>query len=207
MRKFLVILGISAIGIYLLKRARPLPDQEPIPPGERDLVSEILAFLQSIRDPINSKEKRVLSYLLPIHRAARAFRIEPALIAAIIDRESGGNPSARGQVGEYGLMQVRDTTAELMYRDGYYRGDYANLLDPATNINYGAAYLRWQMDRYADVTNKVYWAVAAYNAGTAVYDPARGTFSNQGYVDDVVERLSRYAYLFNQVYRQYGALL
>lgn len=205
MRKFLVILGISAVGIYLLKRARPLPDQEPIPPGERDLVSEILAFLQSIPDPINRKEKRVLSYVLSIHRAARAFRIEPALIAAIIDRESGGNPSARGQVGEYGLMQVRDTTAQMIYQQGHYRGDYGNLLDPETNVNFGAAYLRWQLDRYADMSNKVYWAVAAYNAGTAVY--SGGRFSNQGYVDDVVERLSRYAYLFNQVYRQYGGLL
>ena len=203
MRKFLAILGISAVGIYLLKRAGP--GQEPIPPGERDLVSQILAFLQKIPDPINSKEKRVLSYLLPIHRAARLFRVEPALIASIIDKESGGNPSARGQVGEYGLMQVRDTTAELMYREGYYGGDYANLLDPETNINFGAAYLRWQMDRYADKPNKVYWAVAAYNAGTAVY--SAGRFSNQGYVDDVVESLSRYAYLFNQVYREYGGLL
>lgn len=202
MRKWLVILGISAVGIYLLKRAR-----QELPPGDqRDIVSEILAFLQSIPDPINSREKRVLSYLLPIHRAARAFRIEPALIASIIDQESGGNPSARGQVGEYGLMQVRDTTAELIYREGYYRGDYANLLDPETNINFGAAYLRWQMDRYADKPITVYWAVAAYNAGTAVYDGGR--FQNQGYVDDVVnERLPRYAYLFNQVYRQYGGLL
>ena len=205
MRKFLVILGISGLGIYLLKRAGHIPGQEPAPPGEKNLVAEILAFLQSMPDPVNSKEKRVLSYILPIERAARSFKLESALIAAIIDKESGGNPSARGQVGEYGLMQLRDTTAELIYQQGYYRGDYTNLLDPEININYGAAYLRWQMDRYANMTNKVYWAVAAYNAGTAVYDG--GKFNNQGYVDDVIGRLQRYAYLFNQIYRRFGALL
>jgi soluble lytic murein transglycosylase-like protein len=205
MRKFLAILGISAFGIYLLKRGLSPGEPEPPPADHGDIVSDILIFLGSIPYRLNSKERRILSYLLPIDRAAKTFSLEPALIAAIIDRESEGYPYVRGPVGEYGLMQVRDTTAQMMYEQKYYRGDYENLLDPETNINFGAAYLRWQMDRYADKPVKVYWAISAYNAGTAVIRD--GEFSNQKYVDQVIERLERYAYLFNKIYRRYGALL
>lgn len=162
-------------------------------------------LLNTIPETPTSKEARVIWFFPEIERAADRNRVEPALIAAIIDVESGGDPDARGPVGEYGLMQVRLSTAQMMG----FTGDPARLLNPATNIEYGAKYLRWQFDRYRDQMMRHEWAVAAYHAGTAY--KRNGKFVNtaghsiQGYVDKVVkERLPRYVYLFNQVYRQYG---
>jgi len=165
----------------------------------------VTAFLDTVPAPPKIAERRVLSYFLTIERAGKSFRIEPALIAAIMSRESDGNPNAIGAVGEVGLMQVRPTTADFVNGLGLYRGDRQNLSDPVINIHYGAAYLRWQMDQYAGRTNRVRWAVAGYNAGTPRYDEGSGRFGNEVYVSDVVDfRLPRYAYLFNQVYRRFG---
>jgi len=221
-KKGIVILGIVAGGVYLLaRRARaqlmpvtPTPegrdlyyDPTGLPRTPQEVGAMVTAFLDSVPDPPDEEERRVLYYFLLIERAGRSFRIEPALIAAVIHRESRGFPEAVGKVGEVGLMQVRPTTADMMYNFGIYRGDRAYLSDPEININYGAAYLRWQMDRYVSQANRVYWAVAAYNAGTAEYDYTKHRFSNESYVSDVVDRLlQRYAYLFNRIYMQYGRL-
>jgi len=216
-RRWVVLLGVAAAGLYLYyRRAGGIVT----PPEGRELYWDavnrryrtapevgamVTAFLDTVPDPPSAEERRVLSYFLTIERAARSFRIEPALIAAIIARESGGFADVTGTVGEVGLMQVRPTTADFIYGLGLYRGDRANLHDPEINTRYGGAYLRWQMDQYADRTNRIRWAVAGYNAGTASYDPGSGKFANEVYVSDVVDyRLPRYAYLFNQVYRRFG---
>lgn len=218
MTKWMILLGIGSAGLYLYsKRNRP-PGRD----GGRDgllywdaitarprtapeVGAMVTAFLDGVPDPPKIEEKRVLSFFLTIERAGMSFRVEPALIAAIISRESGGNPNAIGAVGEVGLMQVRPTTADFVNGLGIYRGDRQSLSDPAININYGAGYLRWQFDQYAGRTNRVRWAVSGYNAGTPRYDQGSGRFANEVYVADVVDfRLPRYAYLFNQVYRRYG---
>src|SRR5205807_9048265 len=47
----------------------------------------------------------------PIRAAARRYRVEPALVKAIVWRESRFNPAARGRVGELGLMQLHEDAA------------------------------------------------------------------------------------------------
>ncbi|MEI6568895.1 MAG: transglycosylase SLT domain-containing protein, partial [Verrucomicrobiota bacterium] len=44
----------------------------------------------------------------PIRAAANRYRIDPALIKAIVWKESRFHPEARGRVGELGLMQLRE---------------------------------------------------------------------------------------------------
>lgn len=152
-----------------------------------------------VPEPLTSEEARVLAYLAEIEAAADRFDIDPSLIAAIISRESSGEPDARGAVGEYGLMQLRASTAALMG----YTGNPDQLLNPSLNIRYGTAYLRRQFDRYSQERDTVQFAVAAYNAGTAHYE--RGRFANQAYVDSVVQyRWPRYARLINRIHGIYG---
>ena len=43
--------------------------------------------------------------------AASIYDMDPALIKAVIWRESRFNPDARGAAGELGLMQIRDAAA------------------------------------------------------------------------------------------------
>ena len=99
-------------------------------------------------------EKERARYAKPIQDAAKATRLDAALIHAVISAESGYNPFARSRKGAAGLMQLMPETAK--------RYGVKNRLDPAQNINGGARYLR---DLIRMFNNDVQLAVAAYNAG------------------------------------------
>ena len=86
--------------------------------------------------------------------AARETQVEPALIRAVINVESGYNPSARSHAGAVGLMQLMPGTAQ--------RYGVTNRLDPEQNIRGGARYLR---DLKAMFNNNLQLVLAAYNAG------------------------------------------
>jgi soluble lytic murein transglycosylase len=116
-----------------------------------------------------------LRYETAIGEASQRHRVNPYLVAAVIQAESGWQPSARSRVGAVGLMQVMPSTAEeLAERDlvDADRFDPANLEDPAVNIEYGTAYLRYLVERYHEIEI----ALAAYNAGLANAD----AWSRQG---------------------------
>jgi len=92
--------------------------------------------------------------------------VDPALIKAVVWRESWFDPRARGTSGEIGLMQIREPTAR----------DWANaekvqlltrfqLFDPGKNTDCGAWYLRRLLYRYQGTDNPLPYALAAYNAG------------------------------------------
>ena len=83
--------------------------------------------------------------------------VDPALVAAVAQTESGGNPNARSAVGAEGVMQLMPGTARSL--------GVADPFDPVQNVRAGAAYLRTLLDRFGDLQS----AIAAYNAGpTAV---------------------------------------
>jgi soluble lytic murein transglycosylase-like protein len=86
--------------------------------------------------------------------AAKATKVDAALIQAVISVESGYNPSARSRAGAVGLMQLMPRTAK--------RYGVKNRLDPEQNIHGGARYLR---DLKAQFDNDLQLVLAAYNAG------------------------------------------
>ena len=108
--------------------------------------------------PGNAKARGRTAYGELLMREATARGVPPALAEAVAFVESGYDAGAVGTVGELGLMQVRPATAAMLG----HRGPAAELLDPATNIRFGVAYLAraWSL-----AGGDVCRALAKYRAG------------------------------------------
>ncbi len=89
-----------------------------------------------------------------IETAAARYKIEPALIKAVIMAESAYDPKAVSKQGAKGLMQLMPKTARAL--------GVKNAFDPVHNINGGVKYLRQMLDAF---DHNVELALAAYNAG------------------------------------------
>jgi soluble lytic murein transglycosylase-like protein len=85
--------------------------------------------------------------------AAQQTGLDPRLLAAVMQQESGGNPKAVSPAGAQGLMQLMPATARHL--------GVTNPLEPASNLLGGATYLRQLLDQFGDLST----ALAAYNAG------------------------------------------
>jgi soluble lytic murein transglycosylase len=101
-----------------------------------------------------------------IARAARHYDLDPALVKAVIWEESRFNPDARGRAGELGLMQIRESAAmEWAAAEHIHSFDHADCLDPDTNVQAGAYYLKKVSRHYSRADDPVPYALAEYNAG------------------------------------------
>lgn len=102
----------------------------------------------------------------PIRVAAQRYGVEPALVKAIVWRESRFRPDVRGRAGELGLMQIMEDTAfEWAYSEKNTNFVHEHCLDPQTNLLAGTFYLAKMLRRYAKTDNPLPYALADYNAG------------------------------------------
>ncbi len=98
-----------------------------------------------------------------IRQQAERFDLDPALIAAVINQESGFDSDATSPADARGLMQITpDTGDQIEKLSGGETFVYEDLIDPDLNIRYGTFYLRHLLDRFGG--NEVA-ALAAYNGG------------------------------------------
>lgn len=96
-----------------------------------------------------------------IDAAAQKHSVEPKLIRAVIEQESGLRPCALSPKGAQGLMQLMPETAgQLGVEDPF---------DAKENVEGGARYLKGLLDKY---NGDVSLALAAYNAGPSAVDQA-----------------------------------
>lgn len=102
----------------------------------------------------NMKIERDKDYHKVIYEKAIKYDIDPSLVKAIIKTESNWNQRAVSRKGAMGLMQLMPETASDM--------NVSNPFNPEENIEGGARYLRYLLERFnGDLT----LALAAYNAG------------------------------------------
>jgi soluble lytic murein transglycosylase-like protein len=118
-----------------------------------------------------------------IAQAAVAHRLEPQLLHAVIDVESGFSVRAVSPRGAVGLMQLMPATAR----------DYGvtDAFDPRQNIDAGAQHLRRLLDRFGQ--DKAL-ALAAYNAGAKAVTRHHGRIppyaETMAYVPRVLQRMA-----------------
>lgn len=112
------------------------------------------------------ERRRELRFEKEIAAASARYKIDAALIKAVIWQESKFNPRATGSAGEIGLMQIRDIAAmEWAEAEKLWSFEHNELFDPAKNILAGSWYLAKLMKRYPHTDNPVPYALADYNAG------------------------------------------
>jgi len=116
-----------------------------------------------------------------IENNAKSHEVQPELLRAVIDRESGYRPCAVSSKGAQGLMQLMpETSRELGVKDPF---------DPKENVSAGARFLKQLLDKYNGDLAK---ALGAYNAGSAAVDQAGGIPEIQetkDYVDAILKKL------------------
>ena len=138
-----------------------------------------------------------LEYEHIVRGHARQYDLDPALLAAVIYRESKFDPDARSSSGAIGLMQLLPDTAQgIAQLTGGSRFEVDDLYEPEINVRYGSFYLRRLLLKYDDER----LALAAYNAGQANVDEwiAEGEEGipfpeTREFVDNVLEAREVYA--------------
>ena len=123
-------------------------------------------------------------YDADIHRCARSYDVDPALVKAVIHVESHFNTFAQSPVGAQGLMQLMPKTA-AMY-------DVSNPFDPQENIAAGCRHLQYLMGKFDSID----LVLAAYNAGegtVAQYNGIPPYAETRNYVQKVKRLLVSYS--------------
>ena len=147
-------------------------------------------FLWRTGESVYNYFTRAARYDRIIRNAGLRNHIDPALVKAVIWRESRFDRSARGLKGEIGLMQI-------MPGPGYAAEDWARahrckipgrgvLFDPELNIEVGSWYLSRSLHRYWHYKDAVALALCEYNAG-----PRRvAGWKPEKYDDPVIDRIN-----------------
>lgn len=146
-----------ALGVLLLLAAAP-----PAFGGATSIQVRADGMKVIVNEPSEARTRRLSDRLLAppdpeladaIDRHALARDLEPRLVQALVQVESGYNRKARSNKGAMGLMQLMPGTAsDLAVADPW---------DPEQNLRGGTSYLRQMLDRFGGLE----LALAAYNAG------------------------------------------
>jgi len=141
-----------------------------------------------------------LEYQSIVRGHSRNYRLDPALLAAVIYQESKFRAHARSSSGAVGLMQLLPSTAEgIAVHTGGTRFRVSDLDDPEINVRYGSWYLRHLLDKYGDERT----ALAAYNAGQENVDRWRAEGKGIEFAETrhYVKRVEHLKTLYRRGYR------
>jgi soluble lytic murein transglycosylase-like protein len=172
----------GATSLFVPHAGHPPPKTRPAPP-----MSPVSQPTREPRPVVTvSAEFRLppeLTYEPLILEAADRYRVDPALIRAVIQTESAFEPMAVSSAGASGLMQLMPGLAEeLGVRDAF---------DPRENIMAGVRYLSFLL--YAHDGN-LPLALASYNAGpgtVALYQGIPPFPETERYVKTITDILAR----------------
>lgn len=150
----------SRYQLFLRGGDKPFDAADLLTPGKltRQPAAPASPLLQALAQHPNLKKYEAL-----LEQAAREFKLEPALLKAIMAAESGFNPGAVSAKGAIGLMQVMPETAARYGLQADKKKSIAQkLTDPKTNIRLGARYLH---DLHLLFPQRPDLVLASYNAG------------------------------------------
>lgn len=129
-----------------------------------DLISDLRRQLQPSSSIPGKAGKLDVSYL-----ADKQTYVDPTLVKAVIQAESGNNPNAKSPKGAQGLMQLMPATAKDL--------GVKNANNPEENVDKGSKYLGTLLKRYGGDEEL---ALAAYNWGLGRVDKGLAKLDKMG---------------------------
>ena len=102
-----------------------------------------------------------MKYKEEIESVANSYNIKSALVASVVNSESGFNENAISNKGACGIMQIMPTTAQWVANKIGEEYSEEKLFDVAYNLKIGSYYLSYLINYFQD--EKL--AICAYNAG------------------------------------------
>lgn len=169
---------------HVMNQTIPVPEK-----SEADSVKEVAVNPSQLNQTVQPAFEKINRYHGTIVEASQENDVDPALLYAVIQKESSGNPNVISSAGAKGLMQLMDETASDL--------GVQNSFDPEENIQGGARYLKQMLDRF-DGNLKL--ALAAYNAGPGNVERFGGVppfKETRNYVDRVLEFYESYKSAFD----------
>ncbi len=104
-------------------------------------------------------------YPVPVWQPEDGFKVDRALIYALVRQESRFNPKAKSGVGARGLMQLMPRTAGFVARDKRYRWSKRSaLFDPEHNLALGQRYIQILL-KNKKINGDLFLMAAAWNGG------------------------------------------
>lgn len=105
------------------------------------------------------------AYPIPVWTPGEGFRVDRALIYALIRQESKFNPKAKSWAGARGLMQLMPRTASFVAQDRrLHRGQKTKLYQPEVNLNLGQKYIEMLLED-KKIAGDLFLLAAAWNGG------------------------------------------
>ena len=189
--KHAVLPGIVAASVILVFLTRAISGAEPVAAATQQPVAASPQTADLAADE-GRQECALPETVMPavrawcpqIEAAAAAYDLDPALIAAVMTQESGGQAEVISASGAVGLMQVMPSdgaAAAFQCVNGpcfARRPSTSELLDPAFNVDYGARMLAGLIGKFGSVRDALR-AYGPYNIG-------------YGYADKVLAIRSRF---------------
>jgi len=104
-------------------------------------------------------------YPIPPWQPKDGFKLDRALIFALVRQESAFNPRAKSRDGARGLMQLMPQTASFISKGQRYRGSRRDeLFEPSLNLSLGQRYLSYLLT-HDKVGGDLFRLTTAYNGG------------------------------------------
>ncbi len=179
--------GVTKIadGINLLKQALSLTTERELLKGlNAPMTGTPAAPITGAGKPGRARQTNP-AYAAWVREASLRYGVPEDVIWAVMQEESGqqhygsNGRVKRGGAGEYGAMQLMPGTAAALGVDP---------TDPRQNILGGAHYIAQQLQRFGNLRS----AIAAYNAGPGAVARGRIPISTQGYVNNIIGRLTQW---------------
>jgi membrane-bound lytic murein transglycosylase F len=117
---------------------------------------------------VDALKGQISPYDKLVRKYSNRYGFDWHLVTAQMYQESKFNPKAKSPVGARGLMQLMPRTARAM--------GVKNSSDPANSIKGGVKYLDWLRDRFdvkLPIPERLWFTLAAYNAGAGHVQDAR----------------------------------